>query len=64
VRRVATFHCVIESEDEEIVNRWLTAVAAALDRFAHQAAEICDGKVEIVEPMEGGQDIPVEGHGI
>ena len=64
MRRVATFHCVIDTEDEEVANRWLATVNVALDRFAHQAAEICEGKLTVVESMEAGQHIPVEGHGV
>jgi hypothetical protein len=63
MRRVAWFCVVIDTEDEEVANRWLTTVNTALDTFAHQAADICQGKLSIVE-VEAGQSIPVDGHGV
>jgi len=64
VRRLAWFCCVIETDDEAIANHWLATVNTALDRFAHDAEKMCEGKVKIVEPMEAGQSIPVEGYGV
>jgi hypothetical protein len=63
VRRVAWFCVVVDSEDEEVVNRWLATVNTAVDKFAKQAADICGDKLEVVE-VEAGQSIPVEGHGV
>jgi hypothetical protein len=59
VRRVAWFHVVIESSDEEVVNRWLATVNQAVDVFARQAADICEGKVKVIEVEAPGQSIPV-----
>lgn len=59
MRRVAWFHIVIDPENEEVANRWLATVNQALDVFAHQAADICQGQLTIVESSEAGQSIPV-----
>jgi hypothetical protein len=64
MRRVAWFCVVVDTENEEVANRWVATVTTALDTFAHQAAEICDGQLTIAEPIEAGQSIPVEGHGV
>jgi hypothetical protein len=58
MRRVAWFCVVVDSEDEEVVNRWLTTVNVAVDRFAREAADICGDKLEVVE-TEAGQSIPI-----
>lgn len=60
MRRVAWFHIVIDPENEHVANVWLATVNQALDVFARQAAAICRDKLEIVEPPEAGQSIPVE----
>lgn len=54
---------IVDSEDEEVVNRWLATVNTAVDTFARQAADICGDKLEVVE-VDAGQSIPVEGHGV
>lgn len=59
MRRVATFCIVIDPENEEVANRWLATVNQALDVFAHQAADICQGQLTIIEGSEAGQSIPV-----
>lgn len=59
MRRVAWFCVVVDSEDEEVVQRWLTTVNVAVDRFAREAADICGPSLEVVE-VEAGQSIPVE----
>jgi hypothetical protein len=58
VRRVAWFCVVIDTEDEEVANRWLTTVNTAVDRFAREAADICGPELDVVE-VEAGQSIPV-----
>jgi len=60
MRRVAQFYCVIDTDDEHVANVWLATVNQALDTFAHEAAGICRGRIEIVEPMDAGQLVPVE----
>jgi len=64
MRRVAWFCVVIDTDDEDVANRFVATVNTALDTFAHQAADICGDKLQIVEPVEAGQSIPVEGHGV
>jgi hypothetical protein len=59
VRRVAWFCVVIDTDDEEVANRWLTTVATAMDRFAREAADICSDKLSVVE-TDAGQSIPVD----
>lgn len=59
MRRIATFAIVIDTEDEEVANRWLATVNTALDSFAQQAAEICRGQLTIIAQSEAGQSVPV-----
>lgn len=59
MRRVAWFHIVIDTDDEHVANVWLATVNQALEVFAQEAADICRGRVEIIEPSTAGQSIPV-----
>lgn len=58
MRRVAWFCVVVDSENEEVVNKWLTTVNTAVDKFARQAADICGDELSVLE-VESGQSIPI-----
>lgn len=64
MRRVANFYMVIDTDDEEVAQRWLATVNVALDNFAHQAAKICAPGLSIVAPCEAGQYVMVEGEDV
>lgn len=59
MRRVAWFHLVIDTEDEEAVGRWLTVMAFALNKVAYAMGD-SHPTIKLVEPVESGQSIPVE----
>lgn len=64
MRRVAWFQVVIDTEDEQVAQIWLTTVNQGLDEFARRAAEELDHRITIVEPMKAGQSIPVVEGGV
>lgn len=59
MRRVATFHCVIDTDDEDVALLWLNTVTQALDQIAIAATEVCGDHLTVVQPMQSSQEIPV-----
>jgi hypothetical protein len=55
-RRVAWFRCVVEIEDEMLVQPWLTITHALFEACLKQTVVAAQGKIKLVD-LEGGQSI-------